>query len=218
MLCSKGSGGGYVARSTNYGATWTAVWGPGTLTSYGMPLQIDDNNPAVYYLAPDNAYVLRSTDYGVTFNTWGTKIFRSPCDVAVEFGNSNIMWVADGITGSGVGDFWKSTDNGKTWSQAIRITNGSTDIYRARIVASGSYVHVAGQGNLSNGFYAYFRSQDGGKTWVAPKILVDSLGPYGGGQAIASDNNLVHGTYTKVEEGVGGGHQYYMHSTDNGVT
>jgi len=116
MLCSKGSSGGQVARTTNYGVTWTSVWGPGTLTSYGMPLQMDDNNPNVCYLAPDNAVVLRSTNFGLTWSSWGNHTFRSPCDVAVQFGNSSVLWVADGITGSGQGDFWKSVDTGKTWT------------------------------------------------------------------------------------------------------
>src|SRR5205085_3555825 len=122
-LASMDDAAGKVMKTTNHGTTWTSVW-TGTLTSYGMPLEIDQNNPSVCYLAPDNSVMLRSTNFGSNWSVWGTKIFRSPCDVAVEFGNSNIMWVADGTTGSGQGDFWKSTNNGVNWTQ-VHTVSGS---------------------------------------------------------------------------------------------
>jgi len=64
----------------------------------------------------------RTTDFGVTWRAISTNTFRSPCDFSVEYGNSNIMYCGDGVTGSGNGIFWKSTDNGYNWSQIHTVT------------------------------------------------------------------------------------------------
>lgn len=131
MVASKGSSGGVVIRSTNYGQTWTTVWGPGSLTSYGMPLEMDQNNPNVLFLAPDNSVLLRSTNFGSTFSPWGSPpisynsgLFRSPCDIIVVYDNSNVMYIGDGTTGSGNGELFKSTNGGQNWF-SIHSVSGS---------------------------------------------------------------------------------------------
>jgi photosystem II stability/assembly factor-like uncharacterized protein len=131
MVASKGSSGGVVIRSTNYGQTWTTVWGPGSLTSYGMPLEMDQNNPNVLFLAPDNNVLLRSTNFGLTFSPWGSPpltynggLFRSPCDMIVVYDNSNVMYLGDGTTGSGNGELFKSTNGGQNWF-SIHSVSGS---------------------------------------------------------------------------------------------
>jgi photosystem II stability/assembly factor-like uncharacterized protein len=124
MLASVGSSGGHVYKSTNYGQTWTITWGPGQLTSYGMPMEMDQNNPDTVFLGPDNSILLRSTDFGSTWSNWSTNTFRSPCDFAVVYRNSSIMYCGDGTTGSGSGEFLKSTDYGRNWT-SIHTVSGS---------------------------------------------------------------------------------------------
>jgi len=124
MLASMNSSGGRVARSTDYGQTWTSTWGPGTLTSYGMPLEIDPNNPNICFLAPDNSVMLRSTDFGLTWNNWSATSFRSPCDIAVLMDYPNIMYLGDGTTGFGAGELLKSTNGGVNWT-SIHTVSGS---------------------------------------------------------------------------------------------
>jgi photosystem II stability/assembly factor-like uncharacterized protein len=121
---SVGSSSHKLMRSTDYGATWTDVLGTYTGTSYGMPLEMDQNHPDTVFLGPDGGVLKRSTDFGATWADWGTFQFRSPCDFAVVFGNSNIMYCDDGITGSGQGQFLKSTDNGVTWN-SVHYASGS---------------------------------------------------------------------------------------------
>jgi photosystem II stability/assembly factor-like uncharacterized protein len=111
MLASMDSFNGRVMRSTNYGQTWTQVWN-GALTSYGMPLEMDWNNPNVVYLGPDNAAMLKSTNFGLNWTTLSSNNFVSPCDIAIQNGNSNIMYLGD----SGPSKLWKSTDGGVTWT------------------------------------------------------------------------------------------------------
>ena len=124
MLASMDASGGRVVRSTNYGQTWTTTWGPGTLTSYGMPLEMDPNNPNICYLGPDNSIMLRSTDFGSTWNNWSSITFRSPCDLIVLMDYPNIMYVGDGTTGSGSGELFKSTNGGINWT-SIHTVSGS---------------------------------------------------------------------------------------------
>jgi photosystem II stability/assembly factor-like uncharacterized protein len=160
MLCSKGSAGGYVCRSTDHGVTWTSVWGPGTLTSYGMPMEIDENNPSIYYLAPDTHVMMRSTDNGLTFSDWGNHTFRSPCDIAVQFGNSNIMLVGDGVTNGGQGDFWKSTDNGVNWTMIQTVTGSEIPMIASTNQDPNLFYHTTWS---SGGFW---KSADAGSTFV----------------------------------------------------
>jgi len=124
MLAAMNSSGGRVVRSTNYGQTWTTTWGPGTLTSYGMPLEMDPNNPNICFLGPDNSVMLRSTDFGLTWSNWTSNTFRSPCDLTVLYDSSNYMYVGDGTTGSGSGELFKSTNGGLNWT-SIHTVSGS---------------------------------------------------------------------------------------------
>ncbi|MGH2575088.1 MAG: WD40/YVTN/BNR-like repeat-containing protein, partial [Ignavibacteria bacterium] len=114
MLAAVGSSGGRIVRSTNYGQTWTSTWGPGSLTSYGMPIEMDPNHPDTVYLGPNSSVILRSTDFGATWSNHGTTSFTDPCDLVVLYNNSNVMYVGDQ---SGGGKFWKSTDYGVNWTQ-----------------------------------------------------------------------------------------------------
>ena len=124
MLASMDASGGRVVRSTDYGQTWVTTWGPGTLTSYGMPMEVDPNNPDICFLGPDNSVMLRSTDFGSTWNNWSMTTFRSPCDIAILYGYPNIMYVGDGTTGFGSGELLKSTNGGVNWT-SVHTVSGS---------------------------------------------------------------------------------------------
>lgn len=165
MIATKGSSGGRVIKSTNYGATWFDLINPINLTSYGMPLEQDPNSPNTVYLAPDNAAMRISTNYGDTWtNLSGGEaggIFRSPCDVVVEYGNSNVIIVGDGTTGSGFGKVWKSVNGGMNWTLINTVTGSEIpmianttiipDIYYHSTWSSGSFWKSTNAGsNFSN--------------------------------------------------------------------
>jgi hypothetical protein len=113
-------------------------------------------------------------------------------------------------------DFRRSDDNGLTWSKPIRISVPGQEIRRARIVANGDSVHVAGagitRGQKVHGTW-YFRSIDRGNTWEPGRKLSEY-----GAQTIAVDGEFLHVPYTRVFGGVGGGATLYGRSTDNGET
>lgn len=150
MIASCGSSGGHVYRSTNYGATWIDIFGAINLTSYGMPLRIDWNHPDTVFLGPDNDFLRQTTNFGANWTSISAATFRSPCDFAVQYGNSNIMYCGDGTTGSGNGAFLKSTDNGHTWTTIHTV--------------SGSEIPMIGITSLNPGI-AYHSTWSSGGIW-----------------------------------------------------
>ena len=71
-------------------------------------------------------------------------------------------------------DVRRSTDNGMTWSNPVRITRPGQEIRRANIAVSGDNVHVfggqSGAGGYGTGLY-YFRSTNGGASWDNGRLL-----------------------------------------------
>lgn len=123
-IASMDEASGRVVRSTDYGATWSTVWGPGALTSYGMPMMADQNIPNQVYLNPDNSALLKSTNWGLNWTQVGTKIFRSPDNITVAWENPNVIYSGDGVTGSGVAELFKTTDAGLNWT-LVHTVSGS---------------------------------------------------------------------------------------------
>lgn len=104
-----------VYRTTDYGQTWIAVISR-NFSNYGQPLEMDQNNPHNFYFAPDNGGFYKSTDDGATFTEISNNFaFRSPCDILVQWDNSNVIFVADGVTSSGLAKLFKSTNGGVNW-------------------------------------------------------------------------------------------------------
>ncbi len=128
MIASMGSSGGRVIVSSNYGTTWTNSINPINLTSYGMPLEADPNFPNTVYLAPDNDSLMVSTNWGTNWTSLSggepSGVFRSPCDVLVQFDNPSTIIIGDGVTGSGSGKVWKSINGGLNWT-LINTVSGS---------------------------------------------------------------------------------------------
>ena len=164
MIASKGSGGGRVIKSTDYGVTWTDVINPINLTSYGMPLEVDPNVPNTVYLAPDNAPIRKSTDWGTnwTILSGGEPggLFRSPCDIIVQYGNSNVILVGDGTTGSGIGKVWKSTDGGLNWT----LTNSVTGSEVPSLCNSSIDINLCYHSSWSSG--SFWKSTNMGSTFT----------------------------------------------------
>src|SRR5258706_1529928 len=142
-----------------------------TVAVSGVPGQ-----PNVFYMAPNNGGVWKSTDYG---RVW-TPIFDdqptgSIGAIAVAPSDSNVIYVGSGeglqrpdlSVGDGV---YKSTDAGKTW-RAMGLGEGGqigsivVDPRDPRRV----FVAVLGHPYGANTERGVFRSTDGGQTWQ--KIL-----------------------------------------------
>lgn len=115
-----------IYRSSNYGQNWTQVLGL-NFSSYGQPLEEDQNNPHNYYFAPDGGGFYRSTNDGATFTEIsGNYSFRSPCEIIVAWDSSDVILLGDGTTGSGRAVIFKSTNGGINWTPRDTVsTDGS---------------------------------------------------------------------------------------------
>ncbi len=116
LVAMAGSSPDKIYRTTNYGQTWTEVLAR-NFSNYGQPLEMDQNDPSTFYFAPDNGGFYKSTDDGATFTEISNNFaFRSPCDIIVMHDSSKIIFVADGITGSGQAKVFKSVNGGVNWT------------------------------------------------------------------------------------------------------
>ncbi len=115
-----------IKRSTNYGSTWTDVLAM-NFSNYGQPLEMDQNNPSNYYFTPDGGGFYKSTDNGASFTEIsGNFPFRSPCDIVVMWDSSSVIYVGDGVTGSGQAKIFKSTNGGVNWLDKYTVTSSET--------------------------------------------------------------------------------------------
>jgi photosystem II stability/assembly factor-like uncharacterized protein len=105
-----------IVRSTDYGATWTSIIAY-DFSTYGQPLEMDQNNPSIFYFAPSNASgigVFKSTDIGATFNLtapYNNSQINQPCDLIVMWDSSNVLYMGDDGA-----DIFKSTDAAVSWT------------------------------------------------------------------------------------------------------
>jgi len=115
-MCAITSSPDRVTRTTDYGVTWTTSISR-NFSNYGQPLEMDQNNPSTYYFAPDGGGFYKSVDDGVTFTEISNNYpFRSPCDVMVMWDSSDVIFIGDGVTGSGQAQIFKSVNKGVNWS------------------------------------------------------------------------------------------------------
>ena len=114
-----------VIRTTDYGVTWSTIL-TRNFSNYGQPLEMDQNNPSMFYFAPDAGGFYKSIDTGKTFTEISNNYpFRSPCDLIVMYDSSDVIFVADGVTGSGQGDIQKSSNGGLNWVKVHTNTSSS---------------------------------------------------------------------------------------------
>jgi photosystem II stability/assembly factor-like uncharacterized protein len=102
-----------VVRSTDYGATWSTILSY-NFSSYGQPLEMDQNIPGTFYYAPDGSTTgfFKSTDNGASFTSVSnSNPFTSPCDIIAMWDSSQVLYVGDDGA-----DIFKSTNNGVNWT------------------------------------------------------------------------------------------------------
>ena len=126
LVATQASGSDIVVRSTNYGSTWTTVLTK-NFSNYGQPLEIDQNNPGVFYFAPDGGGFWKSTNNGASFTEIsGNFPFRSPCEILVTWDSSEVIILGDGVTSSGRAVMFKSTNGGVNWLNIDSTTSSET--------------------------------------------------------------------------------------------
>ncbi|HUE40385.1 MAG TPA: hypothetical protein VMO75_00505 [Chthoniobacterales bacterium] len=133
----------------------------------GVPSQ-----PNVFYMAPVNGGVFKSTDYGRTWQpVFDDQPTASVGAIAVSVSNPNIVYVGSGEglhrPDLSVGDgIYKSTDDGKTWTHlGLRDGQQIAQLAVDPKNADKLFVAVAGHPYGPNQERGVYRSLDGGKTF-----------------------------------------------------
>ena len=144
-----------VTRTTDGGLTWTTKIAR-QFGEYGVPLERDENNPDRLLFGPNDGRLYESTDFGQTWTERSNPGFRSPCDIVVVPNGGGVIYVGDGTTGTGIGQMFRSTDDGLTFSLAynavgsevpmIASTALDSDIGYATNWSSGGVRHTGDRG------------------------------------------------------------------------
>ena len=107
-----------IVKTTNYGQTWTvSIAMP--FSTFGQPLEMDQNDPSVFYFAPDGGGFYKSTDNGSSFNSISSYPFQSPCDIIVQWDNSEVLLVGDGPTNGSGAKVYRSENGGVNWNLVL---------------------------------------------------------------------------------------------------
>jgi PKD repeat protein len=117
--------------------------------------------------------------------------------------------------------FKKSTNNGKTWSEEIRLSNAPHYSDNPKIDVNGTNIHVIWTDDREGAYKIFYnRSEDGGNSWkgevrISPETTRGSPGLLD----IAVDGIDVHVVYSDYSEDPSEDFQlYYINSSDNGQT
>ncbi len=154
--------GGGVWRSTDHGASWTALFDSQNSLCMGA-LAIDPNNSDILYaatgeMAPASPIsdgwgtgIYKSTDAGATWHLLGLTTVGAFSKIYVHPLNSNILYAGGVRSGSGL---YRSNDAGHTWTRLNRLA--ITDISLNPADSNELVLGISGQG--------VYYSNDGGQT------------------------------------------------------
>lgn len=203
-----------VIKSTNYGLNWTTSISF-NFSNYGQPLEMDQNNPSVFYFAPDGGGFYRSLDTGRTFTEIsGNYPFRSPCDLMVMYDSSNVVFVADGVTGSGVAKIFKSVNGGVNWTDvhtnpsSSEIPSMSNVVFDRSVMYATNWPSGAIYKTTNYGDNWFLLRTNSGSGWASDMCREDPTvvltGSYGSTSWLSTDGGANFSTHS-VTGGAGAG-------------
>ncbi len=187
---ANGSGG--LWKTTNRGIDWQPIFDEGGSYSLGC-VTIDARNPDVVWLGTgENSSnrsvgygdgIYKSTDAGKSWQCMGLRDSQHIAKIIVDPRDSDVVLAAaEGPLWSGGGDrgLFKTTDGGRTWQAALRISRntGVTDIALdpryPDVIYAAAYQRQRHVGATIGGGpeSAIYRTNDGGRTW---KKLTDGM-------------------------------------------
>lgn len=157
--------------------------GPGLTSGRLSDVEVDPNNPSVWYVAASSGNLWKTENRG---NTW-TPIFDkygsfSLGAVVVDPKDSNVVWLGTGENNNqrsvAFGDgLYKSTDAGRTWKKmglenSEHIQNILIDPRNSNVV----YVSAIGPLWSAGGDRGLYKTTDGGQTWKAVLTISPDTG------------------------------------------
>ena len=191
----------YYKRSTDNGQTWGKdtrltqesheSWSPSIAVS-------GDNIHIIWYDRRDGSvYYKRSLNNG---ETW-TADQRLPdtshsswtSSIAVSENNIHVVWQDKFDVWEGKIYYKRSTNNGETWGEDVRLTNETNRSVYPSVAVSGNNIHIVWQDYRDSDREIYYKcSTDNGETWGIDTRLTyekkDSEFP----SIMVSENNIIH--------------------------
>lgn len=160
-----------VYKTVDGGANWAPTGLTFDQTQFDNSLICDiDINPAndQELLAAGVDGVFRSTDGGAT---WANTLDSVVWDMEMDTANVGTIYAATGYVGTlqeGSAGIYKSTDFGQTWTMLNTgiPAQGSVQRINIEIAPSNPDILYAVSCDMIDGFYALYRSTDGGATWT----------------------------------------------------
>jgi photosystem II stability/assembly factor-like uncharacterized protein len=168
-----GNNGGGIFKTTDGGATWTAInTGLGPEKSYVESLAIDPTNRQIVYAGTDGG-IFKTTDGGATWTAINNGLTSTHVSsLAIDHSNSQIVYAGTQGSGDGTGGgVFKTTDGGASWTAmntglaSTRVSCLAIDPKDSRVVYAGTWdVAITETGG------DVFKTTDGGATWTAMMI------------------------------------------------
>lgn len=160
-----------VWKSIDGGTTWNTTgltWGASDFYKISK-LLMHPSNPNIL-LAATNGGVYRTTDAGVTWNLQSAD--RDFKDMEFKPGDPNTVYVAGT-------EFWKSIDNGVTWTQITSGLPAASTVARIALAvtpANSAYVYAVIGKKSNSGFKGLYRSTNSGTSFTTQSTTPNILG------------------------------------------
>jgi len=193
-----------ILKTTDGGITWNTTGLSYSNASYRQisKLLIDPTNTNTIIAASSNG-IWRSTDAGATFTNVQTGGFK---DMEFKPGDFNTLYAAGT-------EFYKSTNNGASWTKITSILPAATNVSRIAIAvtpANPSYVYlIVGLPAPNYGTEGFYKSTNSGTTFTKPSV------PALGTQQWY--DLCIAASPTNADEIVIGGQTDFKRSTNGGV-
>ncbi len=196
------------------------------VTGRVQDIEIDPNDPNVWYVATAFGGVWKTVNRGISFEPiFDDYPAHNMCCVVVDPKNSNVVWLGTGENASQrsahFGDgLYKSVDAGKTWTRSGLAD--SEHIGKILIDPNNSnIVWVASQGPLfsAGGDRGVYKTTDGGATWTRVLHVNDDTGFTDLAFDPRNPNTVFAGTYQRrrhVGQMIGGGPDGGVFKTTDG--
>jgi len=219
----------YYKKSTDGGATWTAIkrltWNSGNSR---FPMIAFDSYGNLHVVWFDNTsgneeiYYAKSTDGGNKWTTsrrltWTAGTSNRPTIVVDCYNNLHVFWFDDTPENYEI-YHKKSTDGGTTWTanQRLTWTEGSSMVADCAVDSLNNLHLVWFDWTPGSPEVFYKKSSDGGAHWTANKRLTWNAGNSGAARIAVDSSNNPHVVW---QDNTSGSYEiYYKKSTDGGGT
>ncbi len=200
--------------------------GPAYMSGRIADIEVDPNNPSIWYVAVGSGGVWKTANGGITWDPiFDSQPVYSIGDVTLDPSNSNIVWVGTGENNAGrhlsFGDgIYRSLDGGATWTNmGLKKSEHISDIIIHPKDSNTVWVAVQGPLWTKGGQRGLYKTTDGGMNWKnilefnewtgVTSLVMDSRNP---DKLYAASWQRQRTLPTYVGTGPGSG----IHTTDDG--